>query len=309
MITRFILISSIALTWLIVKSPAQPAALNPHLEMMRITGLLVGNGQTNTASLGSAFFLGRPYRANARATFLVLVTAKHVLNGFTGSNCAFVSRGEWNGEWKIWTMPLIIRDEKGQKLWVEHPAADVAAIKLDVPPTIPTASLLPNNMVVVTDNLIDDESVKRWHIGTGYPVFCLGYPNGFHLGAGFPVLKTGIISSYPLVPAAKNPEWACDFFAFGGNSGGPVYVLQDNPSVGGLIHVGVRVWSVVGLVSKRIGELGVALIVPAQFIRETVDMLPEPKLGDIQVAPDDRIGSIERPKGTGFTSDADSKKP
>lgn len=80
-----------------------------------------------------------------------------------------------------------------------------------------------------------------------------------------------------------------DFRVFPGNSGGPVYISERRAMTKGMLDaVGIR--GIVGLVSQeakvtetidslnerqiRSYQLGLGIIVPARFIRETIDALP-----------------------------------
>jgi hypothetical protein len=68
----------------------------------------------------------------------------------------------------------------------------------------------------------------------------------------------------------------------GGNSGGPVYFYYENRRYGGASHFGFD-RGVLGLVTQQVipgfadfkdKPLNYGVIVPAQFIRETLDKLP-----------------------------------
>ena len=101
---------------------------------------------------------------------------------------------------------------------------------------------------------------------------------------GFPILRTGRIASYPLTPMNVVKQWAFDAHVFGGNSGGPVYFTSVNRWFKKQAHFGISA-GILGLViqeaqsslpefAKR--DLDYGVVVPSQFIRETLDMLPPP---------------------------------
>jgi len=103
-------------------------------------------------------------------------------------------------------------------------------------------------------------------------------------GGGFPILRTGRIASYPLTPMHVVKQWVFDAHVFNGNSGGPVYFTSVNRLFKNQIHFGVS-RGILGLVTQEghsplpefaNRDLDYGVVVPAQFIRETLDMLPAP---------------------------------
>ena len=53
--------------------------------------------------------------------------------------------------------------------------------------------------------------------------------------AGWPVLRRGMIATHPLSPVASVPTMLVDIRSFGGDSGGPLFVLVDGkPHVAGV---------------------------------------------------------------------------
>jgi hypothetical protein len=77
-------------------------------------------------------------------------------------------------------------------------------------------------------------------------------------------------------------EWDLDAVLYDGNSGGPVYFYYENRRYGGSVHLGFD-RGILGLVIQQINSaipefggkaLNYGVIVPAQFIRETLDKLP-----------------------------------
>lgn len=187
------------------------------------------------------------------------------------------------GTWREAPVPIPIRSN-GRPLWVQHPQADVAAMYVALP-----TDMAPE--LISTALLATDETLTKFEIHPGDELNCLGYPLGFENPGGFAVLRSGKIASYPLVPSKQNPFFLLDFRVFKGNSGGPVYFVQSNRFYGGGTVIGI-IQFVMGLVSQEVGmtqqfqglyesrsetyPLGLAKIVPAAFIVETVSMLPPP---------------------------------
>jgi hypothetical protein len=164
---------------------------------------------------------------------------------------------------------------------------DVAAIFIGVPSgTV--------ERPVSTSLLIDDETLIKFEIHPGTELLCLGYPFGAEANAfGFPILRSGRIASYPLTPTKTTQTFLFDFTVFRGNSGGPVYFVEKNPTYGGGQHLGATIQGIVGLVvqERNITEtvqelyqkretttpLRLGEVVHASFIKELVESIGLPK--------------------------------
>jgi hypothetical protein len=105
-------------------------------------------------------------------------------------------------------------------------------------------------------------------------------------------LRSGKIASYPLLPTNKTKTFLFDFRVFKGNSGGPVYLVQTNRLYKNNIALGQTIHIIVGLVSQerflpehillpyseevRQVQLGLAVVVHASLIKQSIDLLPPP---------------------------------
>lgn len=256
------------------------ATMDINTVLMRSTFMLSGEGST-----GTAFILGRPSKTDSTRAHYVLVTAAHVLNAMRGERAVLNLRSRSGDTFS--KLPVTIPIRRGtDKLWTQHPLVDVAVMYVALPEGA-DIQLLP------TDLLATDDILKQFEIHPGDRLSCLGYPlNAEANDAGFPVLRSGQISSYPLVPMTVVKTILFDFNVFEGNSGGPVYFVDSNRVYGGSTNIG-QVHFLIGLVSeqkfaeeqiqslreirKERYQLGLAVVIPAQFIRDTIGMLPEPK--------------------------------
>lgn len=217
---------------------------------------------------------------------IVLVTANHVLNEMVGDTAILFARTKVGSRWEAKPTPIQIR-VNGRPKWVSNPRADVAAMYTALPEGV-KVPFPPST------GLIDDKQMVELEIHPGDELNVLGFPLGYGTDGGSPVLRSGKIASYPLVPTSENPFFLLDFRVFKGNSGGPVYFIQNNRLYGGATHIGSVSQYIVGLVSEEIGmtqqfqglyenrsetyPLGLAKIIPATFIAETIKQLPpEPK--------------------------------
>ena len=118
---------------------------------------------------------------------------------------------------------------------------------------------------------------------------CLGYPLGLD-SSGFPVLRSGRIASYPVSPSSLAKTFLLDIRVYGGNSGGPVFFDFRKRDIPGLPSEQWVDWvGIAGLISQDISHtshmedyfgsvtrrdpIGLAIVVPAEFIKQTVDKI------------------------------------
>ena len=246
--------------------------------LMRSTFKIAGSG-----SLGTAFIIGKPIPNKQEQAFYVLVTAAHVLRDIKGEQATLFLRKKQGDDFFKFPHAIQIRNGK-QKLWKEHPNADVAVMYLNLPNEA-DISFLPTSLLA-TDNLLE-----KYEIHPGDVLSCLGYPLGAEANKeGFPILRSGQIASYPITPTKKVQTFLFDFRVFGGNSGGPVYFVESNRSYGRATRLGETIQFFAGLVSqeKLVEEeirsltetrrakhpLSLAVVVHASLILETIELLP-----------------------------------
>jgi S1-C subfamily serine protease len=233
-------------------------------------------------SIGTGFLVGQALKGDPSRAAYVLVTAAHVFGEAKADAATLYFRRKVGDGFERLPVSLAIR-AGGKPLWVQHPMADVAAIRVKVPDTAQLT--LP-----LSDLLATDDTWRQLAIGPGEELLVLGFPFGAESSsAGFPILRSGRIASYPLLPAKDVKTFLMDFQVFPGNSGGPVFLISaTRPGANGA--PAGRLLSVVGLVSQqqevqerieslsevtvRKHTLGLAVVVHAAFIRETIDALP-----------------------------------
>lgn len=223
----------------------------------------------NPASTATCFLLEDPKEDSDQ---VVLVTAAHVFDQAAGDGAALVLRKRLPDEtYARLDMPLVIR-QQGQPLWSKHPRADVAVMRVKLPAEC-ALKPLPRTALAGDPQAKDD----RFQTGSGVRV--LTYPAQLAANdAGFPILRGGLVASYPLQPVEKHPTFIIDASAFGGDSGGPVFVAGENkpPLIVGLVSGQHRQTEVVRTVyEERVihHSLGLAIIVQGPLIRETIDQL------------------------------------
>lgn len=250
--------------------------------MMEATCKIHGPG-----SMGTGFIIGKPDANKTSNAFYTLVTADHVLSNIQGETAFLVLRQySKTNEWSRIEVPIRIRD--GIKpLWKKHPDVDVAAIFVGLPKeTVRT--------LLTTAELITDKQLIEYEISPGMELMCLGYPFGAEANSiGFPILRSGRIASYPLTPTKTTKTFLFDFTVFRGNSGGPVYFMEKDPSYGGIRRIGTAIYGIIGLVieERNITEhiqdlyekrekttpLQIGNVVHASFIKELVESMGYPQ--------------------------------
>lgn len=225
---------------------------------------------------GTGFIVGKPSK-QGDVNYFVLVTAAHVVDEISGDFAAInVREKQPDGSYRVTLRQLQIRSQ-GKDIYVKHKSVDVAAIYTGLPASY-------GGITQIGDALLaSDADLTKYEVHPGDEMFCLGYPLGASGSHGFPILRSGKIGSYPLVPAHEHKNWLFDFRVFQGNSGGPVYMVDHNRQYGGNVHIGETLQMVIGLVTQQLSadvgsgarELQIGVVIPALFIKETMDMLPE----------------------------------
>jgi S1-C subfamily serine protease len=250
--------------------------------MMEATCKIQGPG-----SMGTGFIIGKPDTNNTGNAFYTLVTADHVLSKMQGETAVLVLRQyRETDEWTRIEVPIRIRDG-ATPLWKKHPDVDIAGIFVRLPPnTVRT--------LLTTAWLISDKQLTEYEIYPGMELMCLGYPFGAEANSlGFPILRSGRIASYPLTPTKTTKTFLFDFTVFRGNSGGPVYFMEKDPSYGGMRRIGTAIYGIIGLVieernitehiqdlyekKEKITPLQIGSVVHASFIKELVESMGFPK--------------------------------
>jgi hypothetical protein len=233
-------------------------------------------------SAATAFVLSRPKPADPKQSEWILITAAHVLEGMKGEEASLLTHQKQpDGTYKKVHVPIKVRKD-GKPRWVKHGEADVAAMRVALPPVIDMPRL-------PTELLASEELLKRYEIHPGDTVLCLGYPHRFEENhGGFPVLREGRISSYPLTPTRTTKTFHVSFNTFEGDSGGPVYLYDRNRLLENGKSEPVRL--ILGLVygqhfidediktayetRKTRVRLGLAIVIHAALIREAIGQIP-----------------------------------
>lgn len=201
---------------------------------------------------------------------LYLVTVAHALADNTADAITLVIReAKPDGSYTRRDYALALRHE-GRPRWVRHPKQDVAVLKITEPLPVPIAGL-------PLSALADPEQLKTAGVHLCSSLFVLGYPRGLEADlAGLPVARGGIFASPPLLPAATHPTFLADYAAFGGDSGGPVFIegSDHHPLLAGLVieqHYFVDEMKSADVEHRIRTPLGVVNVLQASYIREAIE--------------------------------------
>lgn len=234
-------------------------------------------------SAGTGFILCRPDPHKPSRGQFVLVSAAHVFENIPGDEAKLFFRTKVaEGVYQKMPVKLVLRKD-GKPKWTKHPSQDVAV--LVVAP--PDKADLPK---LSTDLLATDRDLKKYRVHAGDMLACLGYPHRVEANeAGFPVLRNGPVASFPLLPTKTVKTFLLSANTFAGDSGGPVYLADPKRKMPGK-EKPEEVRLIVGLVTgqhfldeemkmvygstKLRHRLGLAIVVQASFIRETLERLP-----------------------------------
>jgi Trypsin-like peptidase domain len=270
--------TAVVCTSLLLAAPLSAKADDLNTDLMKATFKLA-----NDKSTATAFLLSRPVPGNSEKPQFILVTAAHVFEQMAGNEATLIlRRQESEGVYKKVPVNVTVR-RGGKPLWTKHPSADVAVLVI-VPPSGTEIPSLP------VDLLATDDTLKKYALHPGDMLRCLGYPHRVEAnGAGFPILRSGPVATFPLTPTEVNKTFLLSVNTFEGDSGGPVYLAEASRAVEGRRQP-EEVRLIVGLVTgmqfldeeaKMIygtmrvrHRLGLAIVVHATFIRETIKRMP-----------------------------------
>ena len=241
--------------------------LNTHL--MRATFKI-----THEKSTATVFIL----KKNNEEKY-ILITAAHVLNNTPGDETSVIFRTKKaEGEYIKEPIKVSIRKD-GKPLWAKHPTEDVAVLWVTPPKNADLSNLS-------TDLLASDALLQKHKVHPGDLVSVLGYPHRVESNnAGFPILRHGSIATFPLYPTAKTRTFFLSGNIFEGDSGGPVSLSrtsntepnkEDVRLILGLVSAQQFLDEDVKLIygaSKIRHRLGLAIIIHASFINETIELL------------------------------------
>jgi hypothetical protein len=244
---------------------SQSLAGEPLEDFMSATFRVAGKTHS-----GTGFLVAVKKEETQPANRVALVTAAHVFEQMP-ERADLMLRSE-HAEKGFVRAALSIPVRNGDKpLWVRHPTLDIAAVWVDLPENVAAKPLS-------LDQLADEKSLLEKRIKVGQETWIPCFPAKLEANeAAWPVLRRGTIATHPLVPVKYAKTMLIDFTTFGGDSGAPVAVIQnDRPLVVGLVLAMHRQSDKATLPFEERTvhtPLGLSIVAQAVFIRETLDLL------------------------------------
>lgn len=213
----------------------------------------------------------------------VLVTAHHVFAAMKADECTVLLH-TCDGSGNLTRNPQKIPVRKSeQPLWTKHPTVDVAVIPVPF-------SAEQNLAVLPWEAIATGDELGNMELQPGDLVRSVGYPHGNMFKGNdleFGIVRVGCLATYPFPPSEQAKTFLLDTNTFKGDSGGPVYVWK-LPSAPGLNREDGAHEKIIGLVvaqhfvdeqftliyqsGKFRHRMGLAIVVPSTFIRETVEL-------------------------------------
>jgi hypothetical protein len=241
-------------------------------QLMQATVQVEQQLPNGTHIIGTGFLIDDPTPDGKPRT--VLVTANHVFNRMTGAQAHIGYRVQGaDGAWRFDPKPVVIRSASSE-LWAHLADRDVAAIVVKAPPAFAQAA-------IPLAWLASGDTFARYDIGPGDEMMVLGYPQGLSAdAAGFPILRSGRVASMVAPPSAAAPAFLLDFRVFPGNSGGPVFIADENRRVPGEAEPKDAEF-ITGMLTQQVElnneRLEIGIVTDAAFIRDTIALLDGPK--------------------------------
>ena len=147
---------------LIVGSGVAAADLEINTTLMHYTFRIEGpTGKPNEVTYGTGFIMGIPNPDSTGQGQMVLVTAAHVLGKISGETATINLRQKEEKRFTKVPWKLNIR-KGGTPLWIQHPKADIAVMKVALPQFVSDQS--KDIPTLSTDLFANDEMLEKFEI-------------------------------------------------------------------------------------------------------------------------------------------------
>lgn len=181
----------------------------------------------NGTSTGTGFFFTFYADKEKQKAIPVIITNKHVVNGFNQIKLFF--RKVKNNE-PDYGAPFIVTIPDDTNTVIQHPNKDIDLV------AIPTASIYAElekkgigiYYIATDESRIPDDSTQKAELKSIEEVLMIGYPSGlWDTKNNLPIVRKGITATTPFVDYNGKREFLVDIAAFGGSSGSPILFYRD----------------------------------------------------------------------------------
>jgi hypothetical protein len=190
----------------------------------------------------------------------VLVTSAHVLRVTPHGPFYLAYRSAQPGQSPQVDVLEVYPPDLPDRLFVQHPRHDLAAIELRLPPEVAKE--------VTLTSFLNENDIQpgRDEPHPGDDISLLGFPSIFPGTTGaFPVLRSGRIASYSPGPATSRETFLVNTNVYSGDSGGPVFSSsrRGKPKLLGILTERI---------GRKEGSVPLAVAINASVISETLKL-------------------------------------
>lgn len=178
-------------------------------------------------SAGTGFFFNYYTDSLKSITIPVIITNKHVIEGFKTIRLFF--KREKNNE-PEYGAPYIVDIPNNTSTVILHPNINVDLV------AIPTAKIFADLSergisifyIAANEDIIPDDHTQKLELKSIEEIWMIGYPNGlWDAKNNLPIVRKGITATTPYLDYNGKREFLIDVAAFAGSSGSPIIYYRD----------------------------------------------------------------------------------
>ena len=262
-------------------------AIIPDFFMNAVVALGIDQPNGEKLWIGTGFIVGRKDTDNPKIVTCYLITNKHVVNDTAKVYARFNSLGSD----LVKDYDISLRNNKGEKLYSEHPdvLADVIAIQIAPQVLINDKSIF--GYIDLDDHALTLQQMQDTGVNEGSLVYSLGFPMNLVSEIKAPICRLGCISRITDAFLIKDKciPFLVDAQVFPGNSGGPIISRPEYVSIAGTpCNSGANLIGILSayipykttLINAQTGEptmiqqenSGLTVVHPVDRIKETVEL-------------------------------------
>lgn len=216
------------LAFCIFYSTTSKAQQNMHITEKLLNGTIrIEASNKSGTSTGTGFFFNFFADNEKKIQISVIITNKHVVNGF--DNIRLFFRKVKNNE-PDYGPPFIVTIPNEPLRVIEHPNKDIDLVAI---PTAPIYAELDKKgvgiyYIAADESRIADDSTQKAELKSIEEILMIGYPNGlWDTKNNMPIVRKGITATTPYLDYNGKREFLVDIAAFGGSSGSPILFYRD----------------------------------------------------------------------------------